>query len=89
MLLVWWAKHADHPWWAFVIGMIINILGMAIWAYSMKKGEGSVVAGMFYALFMSAGSAYVGFVYFHETLSAVNVLGMVLAVMALLLISLG
>jgi multidrug transporter EmrE-like cation transporter len=55
--------------------------------YTMKKGIESATAITFYALFTVAGCSFLGFVIFKEPLSLVNGVGLALAVIALVLIS--
>src|SRR5271157_6044924 len=87
MLFVWWAKKDNHPPFAIILGLVLmNIAGL-VWAYTMKNGIESATAITFYALFTVAGCSFLGFVIFKESLSFVNSLGLVLALVALIMIS--
>ncbi|MCE9541856.1 hypothetical protein K8R03_04870 [Candidatus Kaiserbacteria bacterium] len=88
MLFVWWAKRESHPLSAVIIGMILLNVATLVWMYTMRKGIESATAITFYALFTVAGCSYLGFIIFHEPLSLVNSVGLLLAVIALILISL-
>lgn len=88
MLMVWWAKKAEHPVYAIVLGMILlNVAGLA-WMLSMKRGIESATAITVYSLFTVVGCSFLGFVIFHEPLSFINFIGIGLALIALILISL-
>ncbi len=87
MLFVWWAKRASHPMWSAIIGIILLNAATIIWMHTMKKGIESATAITFYALFTVAGCSFLGFVIFKEPLSLVNGFGIVLAIVALILIS--
>jgi multidrug transporter EmrE-like cation transporter len=86
MLLVWWAKQADHPAWILILGMILLNVAAVVWAYSMYKGIESATAITFYALFTVAGCSLLGFLVFKEALTAVNAVGIGLSLIALVLI---
>lgn len=87
MLFVWWAKKANHPTLALIIGIILlNVAGL-VWAYTMKKGIESATAITFYALFTVAGCSFLGLVIFKETLTTLNAVGLVIALIALVMIS--
>lgn len=88
MLFVWWAKEDSHPKPAVIAGLILLNVATLIWMYTMRVGIESATAITFYALFTVAGCSFLGFVIFHEHLSPVNAVGLVLAVIALILISL-
>ena len=88
MLLVWWAKQADHPAWILIFGMILLNVAAVIWTYSMYKGIESATAITFYALFTVAGCSLLGFLVFKEALTAVNAVGIALSLVALVLIGL-
>ena len=88
MLFVWWAKRINHPSWAAIIGIILLNIAAVAWMYTMKKGIESATAITFYALFTVAGCSFLGFVIFKEPVSTTNAIGLVLAVIALVLISL-
>lgn len=85
-LLVWWAKKESHPTYAIVLGMILMNVAGFIWAYTMRKGIESAMAITFYALFTVAACSFLGFVIFHEPLSITNIVGIFLALIALVLI---
>ena len=87
MLFVWWAKNHSHPLWCIIVGMILlNITGL-LWAYTMYKGIESATAITLYSLLTVAGCSFLGYVVFHETLTTVNAIGLALAAIALILIS--
>lgn len=88
MLLVWWAKKDTHPSWAWIMGIILINIASLVWMYTMRKGIESATAITFYALFTVAGCSFLGFVIFHESLSLINSLGLVLGFIALIMISL-
>jgi drug/metabolite transporter (DMT)-like permease len=85
MLMVWWAKHYDHPLWTILVAGVLNTVGMIIWCYSMKKGVESSVAIVVYALATSAGCSILGFMIFNETISRTNAAGMVMGVISFIL----
>lgn len=88
MLMVWWAKRADHPFWAVSVGIILlNVAGFA-WMQAMRSGIESATAITFYALFTVAGCSFLGFAIFGESLSVLNSFGIILALVALILIGL-
>lgn len=87
MLFVWWAKKNTHPTWALIIGMILLNIAAVIWMYTMKKGIESATAITFYALFTVAGCSFLGFMIFGEHLSVINSIGLLLALVALVMIS--
>jgi multidrug transporter EmrE-like cation transporter len=88
MGFVWWAKNPTHPIWFLVGAIILNIIGLAIWAYTMRNGIESAMAITAYSLMTVAGCSFLGVVIFKEALSTVNAIGMILAMIALVLISL-
>ena len=87
MLFVWWAKKDTHPLPSLIIGMILINIGAFIWAYTMRKGIESATAITFYAIFTVAGCSFLGFIVFKEHLSLINSIGLVLALVALIMIS--
>lgn len=87
MMFVWWAKRETHPSFVLIIGIILCNVAAFVWAYSMRKGIESATAITFYALFTVAGCSFLGFIIFHEHLSMVNGIGLVLAIIALIFIS--
>lgn len=87
MILVWWAKKEPHPVWLLLVGVIFNLVGLYIWAYSMRKGIESATAITVYALFTVAGCSLLGFVIFKEPLSMINGIGLVLGVIALVMLT--
>ena len=88
MLFVWWAKKDNHSTASLVVGLILLNVATLVWMYTLRKGIESAAAITFYALFTVAGCSYLGFVFFKEPLSTVNSIGIVLALVALVLISL-
>jgi multidrug transporter EmrE-like cation transporter len=87
MLFVWWAKRDNHPSWAMIIGIVLLNIAAVIWMYTMKKGIESATAITFYALFTVAGCSFLGFIIFHEPLSIINFIGLLLTLVALVMIS--
>ncbi len=87
MLFVWWAKRGSHPTWSAIVGIVLLNTATIVWMYTMKKGIESATAITFYALFTVAGCSFLGFVIFKEPLSFINGLGLLLAIVALVLIS--
>ena len=87
MMLVYFAKAKDSSIWLFITAFLINALGIYIWMYSMKKGIESATAITVYALMTMAGCTLLGNMLFHEHLSIVNWVGISLAAIALILIS--
>jgi multidrug transporter EmrE-like cation transporter len=88
MLLVWWAKKSTHPSLSLILGLALVNAGALVWAYTMKKGIESATAITFYALFTVAGCSLLGFLVFKEHLTRINAIGLVLALIALVMISL-
>ncbi len=87
MLLVWWAKKDNHPTLAIITGLVLMNIAGFIWAYTMRHGIESATAITFYALFTVAGCSFLGFVIFKESLSLINSLGLIIALIALIMIS--
>jgi multidrug transporter EmrE-like cation transporter len=87
MLFVWWAKKDSHPTWSFIVGIILLNIATLVWMYTMRKGIESATAITFYALFTVAGCSFLGFMVFKETLSLVNSIGLALAFVSLIMIS--
>ena len=88
MSLVWWAKHEQHPVLFLVIGIVTMNIAVLIWLYTLWHGIESASAIIFYALFTAAGCSLLGILFFNETLSVVNIIGLTLGIIALILISL-
>jgi multidrug transporter EmrE-like cation transporter len=87
MLLVWWAKRENHPAWSWIIGLVLLNIATLVWMYTMRNGIESATAITFYALFTVAGCSFLGFVIFKEHLHIINTIGLALALVALILIS--
>ena len=87
MLFVWWAKKDTHPAWTWILGIVLVNIAAIVWMNAIRKGIDAATAITFYALFTVAGCSFLGFVIFKEPLSVTNVIGMILALVALLLIS--
>ena len=66
--------------------VLMNIAAL-VWTYSMRKGIESSMAITFYALFTVAACSSVGVFVFKDRLSTLNVIGLFLALIALVLIS--
>ncbi len=88
MLFVWWAKKDTHPTIAMILALVLCNIAALVWSYTMRKGIESATAITFYALFTVAGCSFLGFVIFKEPLSFTNTVGLILAIVALILISL-
>jgi drug/metabolite transporter (DMT)-like permease len=88
MCLVWWAKNPKHGILFLLIGIVCGVIGLTIWAYTMRRGIESAMAITTYSLLTVAGCSFLGVVTFKETLSVINAIGIALAVIALVLISL-
>lgn len=86
MMMVWWAKKDTGHNFMLILALIFVNVASLIWAYTMRKGIESAIAITFYALFTVAGCSFLGFIVFHEPLSATNLVGIVLALIALVLI---
>jgi len=86
MLFVWWAKKDTHPSWAWIIGIVLLNIATIVWMYTMRKGIESATAITFYALITVTGCSFLGFVIFKEPMRIVNVIGICLALIALILI---
>ena len=88
MMFVWWAKHPSHPLYMLIIGVIANLVGLFTWAYSMYKGVESAMAITVYSLLTVIGCSSLGIFFFKEPFSITNAIGLMLALVALVLISL-
>ena len=86
MMLVLWSKNIKHEWWLFVGAILLNILGIIIWCYSMRKGIESAQAITIYAIFTVAGCSLIGHILFKEELSTVNVVGLILSLLSVILV---
>ncbi len=86
MMMVWWAKKDTGHNFILVLAIVLVNVASLIWAYTMRKGIESAIAITFYALFTVAGCSFLGFIVFHESLSIINLVGIVLALIALFLI---
>ena len=87
MIWVWWAKSVDHSKSLLIIGYFISLIALILWIYSMLKGITAAQAITIYALFTIAGCTALGYIVFNENLSTTNWIGMLLAVIALIMIS--
>lgn len=87
MMLVWFAKKPNHPILFFIGAFLINAFGIAVWTYTMMKGIESATAITFYAVATVAGCSILGYYVFGEHLSNINLAGVILAVVALILMS--
>lgn len=88
MMLVAWAKGSRSPWYLFAAAFVINAFGIAVWTYTMRMGIESATAITIYAVFTVAGCALLGHFQFGETLSTVNIIGVILGIVSLILVSL-
>lgn len=86
--LVFYAKTKLHTPWFLVVGIILLNISALVWTYSMRKGIESSIAITFYALFTVAACTLVGVFIFKDQLSTVNIIGIVLALIALFMIGL-
>lgn len=87
MMLTWYAKKNGTSIWVFIAAFIINALGIFIWTYSMKKGIEAATAITVYAVFTVMACSALGYGIFGETLTATNLVGIILAVISLILMS--
>lgn len=87
MSFVWWAKNSSHSLPFLIVGFVLLNLATSVWVYSLRTGTESAIAITFYALTTVAGCSYLGVVVFKETLSTINWIGMGLALIALVLVS--
>lgn len=87
MIWVWWAKSKDHSKGLLITGYMFSLIALVLWIYSMLKGITAAQAITIYALFTIAGCTALGYLVFNENLSTTNWIGMILAVIALIMIS--
>lgn len=87
MMLVWYAKHKDATPLLFWTAFVINAIGIYVWQYSMRKGIESATAITVYCLLTTAGCTALGYFFFQEELSLTNWCGIILAIIALILIT--
>ncbi len=87
MIWVWWAKSKDHSKSLLIIGYIFSLTSLVLWIYSLLKGITAAQAITIYALFTIAGCSALGYFVFNENLSTTNWIGMILAAIALIMIS--
>lgn len=85
-LLVFYAKTKGHPLALVVSGVLLMNISALVWTYSMRKGIESSIAITIYALFTVAACSLVGVFIFKEHLSSLNIVGIILALTALILI---
>lgn len=87
-LFVFYAK-TKHNTPIFLISAIVLMNASAlVWTYSMRKGIESSIAITFYALFTVAACTTIGVFIFKDRLSTMQVVGIFLALIALLMIGL-
>src|ERR1035437_7769992 len=87
MIWVWWAKGKDHPKWILLIGFCFSMSALTLWIYSLVKGITAAQAITAYALLTIAGCTAIGYFVFNENLSTINWIGIGLAAVALVMIS--
>jgi multidrug transporter EmrE-like cation transporter len=87
MCLVWWAKSPKHPYSYFTIGVVLTMIGLTVWAYSMRRGIESAMAITSYSLLTVAGCTFIGVMVFKESMTTMNMAGIALAAVALVMIS--
>jgi len=87
MLFVCWAKKSSHSLAILFTATILNLIGTALWTYSLKAGIESATAITVYALFTIGGCSLLGYAIFNKHLTALNFVGLMLAVIALVMIS--
>lgn len=87
-LFVLYAKSKSHANWLLISGLTLIVFASAIWAYSMRKGIESTMAITYYALLTVIACSLVGVLIFHESLSPLNIAGIILALIALVMIGL-
>lgn len=88
MLFVWWAKKPTHPLWSLITAILMTLITICLWGYTMRKGIESATAITVYALFTVAGCTALGYFVFNENLSIINWIGIAIAIIALILIGL-
>lgn len=87
MLFVYWAKSTSHQKWIFFSAYFLSSCCIILWSYTMKLGLKSANAIAIYALFTMAGCTLLGYYLFSEQLSLPNWIGLFLAAIAIILIS--
>lgn len=87
MLFVVYAKSNKSPFCLLIIALIINFFGCLVWTFSMKKGIESSMAITSYALFTVTGCSLLGVIFFNEQLSIINIIGIIMALTALILMN--
>ncbi len=85
-LFVFYAKLKTHHVWLLVAAMILMNISAIVWVYCMRRGIESSIAITFYALFTVAACSAIGVLIFKDHLSTLNLIGMALALVALVLI---
>ena len=87
-LFVFYAKTKNHNMILVIAGLILMNVSALVWTYSMRKGIESSIAITFYALFTVTACSIIGIFIFKEHMSAMNLAGILLALIALLMIGL-
>jgi multidrug transporter EmrE-like cation transporter len=85
-LLVFYAKTKSNTPALLIVGIVLMNISALVWTYSMRKGIESSVAITVYALFTVAACSSIGIWIFKDHLSATNIAGIVLALVALVMI---
>lgn len=87
MLMVLWAKNSKHPIWYLIVAIVLIIATWFFWLYPIYKGFKISIAISLYAIFSIIGCCFVGIVIYHEQLSIINIIGIVLGLIALIMVS--
>lgn len=87
MLFVWYAKKVDHPVHIAVTGLFLANISICVWSYSMREGIESSMAITMYCLLTMIGCTILGYFVFKEDLTLLNWIGIGLAIVAILFIS--
>jgi multidrug transporter EmrE-like cation transporter len=87
MMLVWYAKHTKSSIWIFVSAIILSVVGIFVWQYSMRKGIESATAITVYCILTTIGCTILGQYFFGEILIMKQWVGIGLAIVALLMIN--
>lgn len=87
MLMVLWAKNQKHQSWLLIIGVFLIMITGVIWSYSIYKGMKVTAAITIYAILSIIGCSFTGIIVFHEQLTIINIIGMIVGIIALIMIS--
>ncbi len=85
-LFVFYAKTKIHTPWLLIGALVLMNISALVWTYSMYKGIESSIAITIYALFTVAACTIIGVFIFKDQLSTTNIIGIFLALIALVMI---